>query len=152
MNKRPQKYVPNLHKMQAICTRNYALLLRLLPMEYNEGASWDIKCDGLLEFQLKVTEQSRYTDTLSITQSVSNLPKFMVSEFDVRVYHDAQMAEVIGFQKHKRLRQNYPYPNPKLHHKDEKYQVNSLLKDWLNLVFTKQNELTNKGALMTPSV
>ncbi|GHB62982.1 hypothetical protein GCM10008107_10100 [Psychrosphaera saromensis] len=152
MIKRPQKYVPNLQKMQAVCARNYALLLRLLPMEYAQDASWDIKCDKHLEFQLKVIERSRYTDTLSIIQLTSHLPKFMVSEFEVRVYHDAQMAEVIGFQKHKRLRQNYPYPNAKLHHKDEKYQVNSLLKDWLNLVFTKQNELTNKDALMTPSV
>jgi uncharacterized protein YqiB (DUF1249 family) len=152
MIKRPQKYVPNLQKMQAVCARNYALLLRLLPMEYELDASWDIKCDKHLEFQLKVIERSRYTDTLSIIQLTSHLPKFMVSEFEVRVYHDAQMAEVIGFQKHKRLRQNYPYPNAKLHHKDEKYQVNSLLKDWLNLVFTKQNELTNKDALMTPSV
>jgi uncharacterized protein YqiB (DUF1249 family) len=152
MIKRPQKYVPNLQKMQAVCSRNYALLLRLLPMEYEQAASWDIKCDKHLEFQLKIIERSRYTDTLSIIQLTSHLPKFMVSEFEVRVYHDAQMAEVIGFQKHKRLRQNYPYPNAKLHHKDEKYQVNSLLKDWLNLVFTKQNELTNKDALMTPSV
>jgi uncharacterized protein YqiB (DUF1249 family) len=152
MIKRPHKYVPNLQKMQSVCSRNYALLLRLLPIEYEQDASWDINCDNQLEFRLKIIDRSRYTETISLVQLASHLPRFMVTEFEIRVYHDAQMAEVISFQKHNRLRQNYPYPNPKLHHKDEKYQVNSLLKDWLNLVITKQNELTNKDALITPSV
>ena len=57
MIKRPPKYVPNLQKMQAVCTRNYALLLRLLPIEYKQDASWDIKCDEQLEFRLKIIDQ-----------------------------------------------------------------------------------------------
>lgn len=146
MIKRPTKYVPNLQKMQAVCTRNYALLLRILPIDYEQDASWDIQCDNQLEFKLKVIDRSRYTETFSIMQLASHLPKFMVSEFEIRVYHDAQMAEVISFQKHKRLRQSYPYPNANLHHKDEKYQVNSLLKDWLNLVVKKQNELIDANS------
>lgn len=152
MIKRPQKYVPNLQKMQAICTRNYALLLRLLPTEYNLGACWDIKCDDHLQFRLKVIDQSRYTESFSLKQQAPTLPRFMVTEFEIRMYHDAQMVEVTSFQKQKRLRQNYPYPNVKLHHKDEKFQVNSLLKDWLNLVLNKQNKLNDNSALMTPSV
>ncbi|MBU2917099.1 DUF1249 domain-containing protein [Psychrosphaera sp. F3M07] len=147
-----KKYVPNLQKMQGICTRNYALLLRLLPVEYDQNACWDIKCDNHLEFRLKIIERSRYTETISLVQLGAHLPQFMVTELEIRVYHDAQMAEVISFQKQKRLRQNYPYPNAKLHQKDEKFQVNSLLKDWLNLVMKKQNELSNNDALISPSV
>lgn len=155
MIKRPPKYVPNLQKVQAICSRNYALLLRLLPIEYDADSSWDIDCDEQLQFRLKVIDRSRYTETISLTQVTSHLPKFMETEFEIRVYHDAQMVEVTSFQKHNRLRQNYPYPNPNLHHKDEKFQVNSLLKDWLNLVLAKQNQrLTSHSdsALIKPSV
>ena len=133
-----QKYVPNLKKLQHICSRNYGLLLRFLPLEYQVWQVWVLKVSDVLRFELTVDEVSRYTECLSLVQIDAHLPTNMKTNIDFRVYHDAQMVEVIGFQKQAGIRANNPYPNPKLHHKDEKYQINQLLKEWLDLVVNTQ--------------
>lgn len=145
-----KKYVPNLKKLQHICSRNYGLLLRLLPLEYHVQQHWLIQVSDTLSFELTVTEISKYTECFSLKQLDNHLPVNFKTNIDFRVYHDAQMVEVTGFQKQKGIRANNPYPNPKLHHKDEKYQINLLLKDWLNLVSEHQSQ--GKEVIVTPSV
>ena len=130
---RDKKYVPNLQQLQAICTRNYGLLLRLLPLSYELGQSWEIEISDQLSFSLTVTEISRYTEVFSLIQKNGRLPAVFNTEINFRAYHDAQMLEVTSFQNHKNIRANNPYPNPKLHQKDEKFQVNQLLREWLNM-------------------
>lgn len=153
------KYVVDLQRLQGLCTRNYALLLRLLPLQYELGQQWQIKMPNGLYFELSVLEISAYTECYKLAQKVwavsdeegesspSLVPGFMNMEFEFRVYHDAQMLEVISYQKQSRIRANNPYPNEHLHHKDEKLQVNQLLKDWLNLAVKHQSKNNNKTLL-----
>jgi len=49
----------------------------------------------------------------------------------VRLYHDARMAEVCVSQQISRLQPSYHYPNAKMHHRDEKEQCNHFLGEWL---------------------
>lgn len=135
-----QKYVPNLKKLQLICGRNYGVFLRLLPLEYALGQKWVLHISDNLVFELTVSEISRYTEGFTLVQIDNHLPNNMKTNIDFRVYHDAQMLEVTGFQQEKGIRASNPYPNPKLHHKDEKYQVNLLLKDWLNMAVNHQEK------------
>ncbi|NVK26210.1 MAG: DUF1249 domain-containing protein [Gammaproteobacteria bacterium] len=149
--KRPvgnKRYVPNLKKLQTICGRNYGLLLRMLPMEYSEGSQWQISLNHHLSYTLVVESVAPYTETMRLKQNQLGMPQFLATEIEFRVYHDAQMLEVLSFQQQNRLRQKYDYPNPKLHQKDEKLQVNSLLKDWFNLVINRQNEMTGSERLV----
>lgn len=144
-----KKYVPDLQKLQSICSRNYGLLVRLLPLEYEQKANWVIEVSGALEFTLSVVDKTPYTETMKLTQSSPNIPKFMATEIEFRIYHDAQMVEVLSFQKQTRIRQKYTYPNPMLHQKDEKVQVNALLKDWLNLVTNQQAKQSGESRLLS---
>lgn len=144
-----KKYVPDLQKLQGICSRNYGLLVRLLPLEYEQKANWLIKVADTLEFSLTVVEKTPYTETMKLSQANPSIPKFMATEIDFRVYHDAQMVEVLSFQKQDRIRQKYSYPNPMLHQKDEKVQVNALLKDWLNLVTNQQEKQPGETRLLS---
>lgn len=137
-----KKYVPDLQKMQAICSRNYALLLRLLPVDYKQNNEWNFVIGTGLEFSLKVTDVSVYTETFELCQTNLNLPKALTTNLEFKLYHDAQMAEVTRFQNRDRLRATYPYPNPDLHQKDEKHQVNSLLQDWLDLAISHRAKTT----------
>lgn len=139
-----KRYVANLQKLQAICSRNYSLLLRLLPVEYELKDKWQLQLADGLCFELEVTEVSRYTDVFRLQQRSNHLPKAMAMNIEFRAYHDAQMVEVLSFQNHSKIRANNPYPNDKLHHKDEKQQVNALLKDWLNLAVNHQNNHNNQ--------
>lgn len=144
-----KKYVPDLQKLQSICSRNYGLLVRLLPLEYEQKANWVIEVSGALEFTLSVVDKTPYTETMKLSQSSPSVPKFMATEIEFRIYHDAQMVEVLSFQKQTRIRQKYTYPNPMLHQKDEKVQVNALLKDWLNLVTNQQAKHSGESRLLS---
>lgn len=145
-----KKYVPDLQKLQSICSRNYGLLVRLLPLEYDPKANWLIKVADTLEFNLTVLDKTPYTETMKLSQNSPSIPQFMATEIEFRIYHDAQMVEVLSYQKQTRLRQKYTYPNPMLHQKDEKVQVNALLKDWLNLVTNQQEKQPGEQRLLSP--
>ena len=143
-----KKYVPDLNKLQTTCSRNYGLLLRLLPLEYHQNTQWQIQLNSHLSFTLTVETVTPYTETMRLKQNQTGLPTFLATEIEFRVYHDAQMLEVLSFQQHSRLRQKYDYPNERLHQKDEKLQVNRLLKEWFDLVMNRQNEMTGSERLV----
>ena len=98
---------------------NYVSLMQLLPFLFEE--------DGLARvcgrhfnatIAISILEQCRYTQEIEIKQifdeSTAHLPGLTMK---VRVYHDAQLAEVIGYQGHKRLLSKYSYPNQKMFHR-----------------------------------
>jgi uncharacterized protein YqiB (DUF1249 family) len=80
---------------------------------------------------IEIDACAKYTTDISLKQASS------VSEFlphlnlSVRLYHDAKVAEVIQHDFHQRIKPSYGYPNPDMHQKDEKYQLNAFLGDWL---------------------
>lgn len=81
--------------------------------------------------QIRILEAFKYTTTLEITQK-PQLREWMTNpSMLVRVYHDANTAEVVSYQGHKHLQPRYNQPNPKMYHADEKMQVNAFLGEWL---------------------
>ena len=116
-----------------IYERNYALLTgifsSLIEQSSNELATFFIPGRG--ETQVQVAERCRYTLTLLLTEAYSAKAVPEIS-MQVRLYHDAGLAEVISYQgftdllpKHKDLGKG----NPQNH--QEKRQANLLLHDWL---------------------
>ena len=72
-----------------------------------------------------------HTTTLCVRQEHS-LPWLPVPQLEVRVYHDARMAEVVSAENARRLHIRYPYPNAAMHQPDEKSQLNLFLGEWLS--------------------
>ena len=113
---------------------NYISLLQLLPFLFED--------DGLIRvcarhsnasLVISILEHCRYTQVMEIKQVFNETSQHLQGlAMKVRVYHDAQLAEVISYQGHSRLLSKYPYPNQKMFHRDEKRQANYLLHDWLN--------------------
>ena len=116
-----------------IYERNYALLAgiftRLIEQSENEVASFFIPGRG--ETRVQVVERCRYTLTLVLAEAYSakSVPEISMQ---VRLYHDAKVAEVVSYQgftdllpKHRDLGKG----NPQNH--SEKRQANLLLHDWL---------------------
>jgi len=82
--------------------------------------------------EIRIVEAFRYTSTLEIVQR-PELKKFMTNpSMLVRVYHDANTAEVVSYQGHRNLLPRYTCPNPKMYQPDEKMQVNRFLGEWLS--------------------
>ncbi len=131
-----ERYRVDLVELQAACEANYARLMQLLPaMREAVGAQRRVALSqgeqALGVLALEVLETCPYTSTLSVRQEFS-LPWLPVPHMEVRVYHDARMAEVIGAQSARRFRGVYPYPNADMHQPDEKTQLNLFLGEWLS--------------------
>jgi uncharacterized protein YqiB (DUF1249 family) len=139
-----RKYVPKLANMHQICEVNYGRLLRLLPDCDTENLEYQFKVNDSLSYTIKIIECSRYTSTLEMSQkSLIGQTKyeFLRPVVQVRLYHDAKMAEVISAQNIGSLKPSYEYPNAEMYQKNEKEMVNQFLAEWLQFCLTQSNQL-----------
>jgi len=138
------RYRVDLSGLQAVCESNYARLMRLLPgmrdgaEERRIALSQGDRLVGVLA--LEVVESCPYTSTLRVRQDYT-LPWMPSPQLEVRVYHDARMAEVTGAENARRFRSVYPYPNAAMHQPDEKSQLNLFLGEWLSHCLACGHEL-----------
>ncbi len=127
------KYVPDLQSLMLLCEYNYVRMLKLLPELSPQGAYFDYSVKGALTFRLTITECCKYTTIVTVTQIEPKLADYLRPHMEVRLYHDANMAEVTRSQNVGRFKGAYTYPNDQMMQKDEKHQINRFLKDWLQL-------------------
>lgn len=137
MNSRAKiRYKVDLRRYMADCDANYVRLMKLFP---------DIKtCDerkiGLHHggdhiLRLSVLEQTRYTTLIALVQEADIVTAshwLRLPALTLRLYHDAQVAEVVSCEGMRHLHPKYEYPNKKMHHQDEKAQWNLFLGEWLS--------------------
>lgn len=132
--------------------KNYAFLVRLMPFLF-ENDGYVRVCAKHLNAELEITilEQCRYTQTIQIeqvfTQESPHLPGLSLK---VRIYHDAQLAEVISYQGRTRMLPKYSYPNKDMFHRDEKRQANYLLNDWLTTM--REVDFSHEGEILCPEI
>jgi uncharacterized protein len=125
----------------AVCDANYIRLLKLLP-DLTPSARRDFTLPALGAEQsaaqrvvLEVVETFKYTSTVSIglhlpgVTSAYYRPPVML----VRLYHDANTAEVTSYQDERHIRVLYQEDELPRYYPDEKEQVNLFLADWLSL-------------------
>lgn len=88
---------------------------------------------GMCPVELRIIENTPYTSLIRIHQTfkrkIAHLSDLI---FDVRIYHDALLAEVLSYQGKARIQYKYSYPNESMFVPDEKSQGNMLLHDWLS--------------------
>lgn len=126
---RKRAYKLKLTDLHAVCEANYARFMRLFP-DYESSNSRRFTL-GRARVQLEVAERCRYTTIFRVVQQGSNSQWLGGLKIEVRVYHDARMAEVGMFQSHRRVEGRYQYPNERMYQQDEKCQQNQFLADWL---------------------
>ncbi|MGX9462076.1 DUF1249 domain-containing protein [Shewanella sp. A14] len=131
LNKK-QKYQPNVSAFLAVCGRNYAHILKWLPEHIDVNEPWLVKGQfGTLTISL--LENTKYTQLVEISRPMPAGHFFKSPKAIVRIYHDAQLAEVLTSQQIYRLKPVYDYPNIHMHHSDEKFQVNAFLEELLKI-------------------
>ncbi|CAB0151953.1 hypothetical protein PSI9734_02306 [Pseudidiomarina piscicola] len=130
-----KRYQFDLAALQRLAALNYAALESIV-LQLKQGRERLIKVGANLHFRIAVTEQARYTTDVKIRQHAleKQLPGLVETELDVRLYHDAQLAEVTRSQNVSRLEAVYAQPNKAMHHANEKFQVNRFLQEWLELI------------------
>ena len=137
----------------AECDANYARLLALAPAlcwpgDGQNGSDPESVAVDSVEFALdmpggqvdllvELVERSRYTTLVRFTQMATTVDVAGVSlnmappTMLIRLYHDAQSAEVVEVRNENRFKEVYEYPNPRMRAKDEKAQVNRFLGEYL---------------------
>ncbi|WP_117235732.1 DUF1249 family protein [Vibrio maerlii] len=122
-------YHVDLAGLMRIYETNYAKLNALLPAHAEVG---DVRCYQVVNvtYQLCVEEVTKYTTLVDICQS-DELPVFPLPRMSVRLYHDARVAEVRSSNQLSQVKARYDYPNTRMMQKDEKFQTNQFLSDWL---------------------
>lgn len=137
-----KKYVPNLKGLHTLCEVNYVRMLRLLPDMDADSQSYQFGTDHKLQYKISIIEASRYTTTLDVSQLSDALPLWLKPTMNVRLYHDARMAEVLSSQNVSAIKPSYGYPNQKMHQKNEKEMVNSFLAEWLVFCLKHKSDVT----------
>jgi len=140
------KYKPDMLALHRACSYNYLLILKLLP-DFTLNNSYFFHFDSDC-FQLTICEQTQYTSVLDI-ESVASSVVFqddnetsLTPRLKVRLYHDAQMAEVLASRQIRYFKSRYDYPNRLMQQPDEKYQVNKFLSQWLDRCFKDGRVMT----------
>lgn len=146
VNKR-QKYRPNLVSLMSLCANNYLLLVKLQAKQTQLHQQRHFFITEHLAYAVTVNEVTRYTSLLTFEQkafeqkaceqqakpTLTQLVNALHPRMVIRMYHDAQMAEVISSQDIKQVKPRYDYPNKQMHQQDEKQQINQFLHEWLRL-------------------
>lgn len=121
-----------------VCEMNFHRLMGMLPGMLQGHSEWNFRAgsEANIEVRLLVKERARYTTVVEVQQrhAEMDLPAFML-----RLYHDADVAEVIAFDGHRHWQPQYDYPNPQMYQPDEKQALNRFLFDWL--VFCRKHGL-----------
>jgi len=144
------RYTVDLAAMHALYEWNYARLQKLLrgagaherigamaPMEF----AWMPGTDGdgrLAEagmvqpvLQLARVERTRYTETWRLAQMTQTMPWCPELDMEVRIYHDARMADVLRFQTARRIPAIVPPAHAAGWRVNEKQLVNQFLGECL---------------------
>ncbi|MCV2883599.1 DUF1249 domain-containing protein [Aestuariibacter sp. AA17] len=132
-----KKYVPHLPSHLSVCEWNYARLLRLLPDCDTSDLSYTFDVSAATKYKIRIVDSSRYTSTLELEQDCTITPHYLRPLMLVRLYHDAQVAEVVSAQQTGGLKSSYGYPNNNMHLPNEKEMVNRFLAEWLSFCSTQ---------------
>jgi hypothetical protein len=140
-------YKRKLHRLINLYEYNYRRLNALVPALHDAEGVLMLRDDNHMHFSLHIIEQCKYTTMLTLKHYFDSDEHVVDMELNIRISHDAAVAEVVFCQHHGRLEPTYEYPNEKMYHKDEKYQHNRLLADWLSLCADRQYVLIKADSL-----
>jgi len=91
-----------------------------------------ISVDSELQKQLGWFKTKKGSATGAIKKAATLKQLDAAYNLDVRLYHDAHLAEVISFANQRRFLPRNEYPNRNMHQQDEKAQLNSFLGEILD--------------------
>ena len=121
-----------LNQLLRLYERNYLKLVHLFPIADHKKNMVYLIPEGVLNKEIKISckKLSRHTSVIKIFKSKS-LPLLQNTEIEIYIYHDAKMAEVRRFNGKRQFWLRNKYPNKNMLSKDEKFQWNFFLEEFL---------------------
>ena len=121
-----------LNRLLRLYERNYLKLIHFFPIGDHETSIVYLMPEGLLNKEIRIScrKLSSHTSVIEIYKSKS-LSLLENTEIEIYIYHDARMAEVRKFNGKKQFWLRNKYPNKNMLSKDEKFQWNFFLEEFL---------------------
>ena len=121
-----------LNQLLCLYERNYLKLIHFFPIGDHETSIVYLMPEGLLNKEIRISckKLSSHTSVIEIYKSKS-LSLLENTEIEIYIYHDARMAEVRKFNGKKQFWLRNKYPNKNMLSKDEKFQWNFFLEEFL---------------------
>ena len=127
--KRSRKSLNDLISLYEI---NYLKIIKLFPIQELENNLYFIIPEGVnnSEIRISIDKNSRHTSKLTLYKS-SSIKQIKDIRMEIFVYHDAKLAEVKRFNGKSQFWLRNRYPNKNMLSKDEKFQWNIFLSEFL---------------------
>ena len=121
-----------LNQLLRLYERNYLKLVHLFPIADHKKNMVYLMPEGVLNKEIKISckRLSSHTSVIEIYKSKS-LSLLQNTEIEIYIYHDAKMAEVRRFNGKRQFWLRNKYPNKNMLSKDEKFQWNFFLEEFL---------------------
>jgi len=118
---------------QKLYEDNYRKLVIMLP-DLDTADHVTLSSEShMMSVQVDVLERTKYTVLIQLnTCYEGSMSGLLQPSIQVRMYHDAQVAEVLCVQGKRRIRSHYEYPNDAMFYPDEKRQGNKVLFEMLS--------------------
>lgn len=131
------RYKVDLKGFMAECATNYMRLRILFPALQKKDSRRIGLNKGRDEEReivvITVLERTRYTALLALEVQGVDRPRWWPAPaLQVRLYHDARLAEVVAWDRELRVYPKHGYPNERMLQPDEKFQWNRYLGEWLS--------------------
>lgn len=127
-----RRQVHDLGDLMAIYECNYIRLRQLLPQLATMGEAAVSSVDGMLDLHVTVDERNRYTTTLTLTYRFEDEQGcFPAPDIQVRIYHDARLAEVLRCGRLRGHRDASYDSGRRDYTLDAKWRINRFLQKWL---------------------
>lgn len=126
--------VHDLGDLMSIYECNYIRLRQLIPDLTALADSGSVSlASGALDLHLSVSERNRYTTTLTLTYLFEDAQgQFPAPDIQLRIYHDARLAEVLSCGRRRGLRSAAAYDAWRRDYNlDDKWFINRFLQKWL---------------------
>ncbi len=118
--------------------RNYSYLRAIFPEIMDLYSAALVYRDDLKVVRVHCLEVSRYTTLISLSLTFTECPQIAPVKMTIRIYHDAEVADVISYQNITRLVAPY-FSKRKEADKDHKRQANILLYELLSGCMKKRS-------------
>ena len=129
---RARRQVHDLGELMAIYECNYIRLRQLIADLAAVGEEARSQAAGALDLHLSVSERNRYTTTLTLTYRFEDEQgDFPAPDIQVRIYHDARLAEVISCGRRRGKRHAAYDTWRRDYNLDAKWRINRFLQKWL---------------------
>lgn len=132
--------------LEQICESNYHKLLMLIPDLLTFKATAIGHAPNNTKLHVKVIESTPYTMTVELSHCFNiNLDEFLEPAVKIRIYLDAQLAEVLS--DHVRASVAHVFKNPGLSREimNYKWRLNYFLQKWLDHILKKDYQFTDEG-------